>query len=56
MAAPEVDSDNKRLKDGWMTLVIWAMGLEGLTLALWAFVGAAMIILIVVFIAAGGRF
>jgi hypothetical protein len=56
MAAPEVDPDKKRLNDGWMTLIVWAMGLEGVTLALWAFMGAAMIILIVIFIVAGGRF
>ena len=56
MAVPEVDPDKKHLKDGWMTLMVWAMALDGITLALWAFMGAAMIVLIVIFIAAGGHF
>lgn len=54
--APEVDPDKNRLKEGWMTLVMWAMALDGITLALWAFMGAAMIVLIVIFLTAGGRF
>ena len=43
-------------KDGVITLLGLAMALEGFGLVLWSFMGASIIILIVVFVAAGGHF
>jgi len=54
MAAPEVDPDKKRLEEGWMTLIVWAMALEGFTVLLWTVAGIVFIVFMIFVVLAGG--
>jgi hypothetical protein len=56
VADPKIDPDKKRLDEGWMTLIIWAMALDGFTLFLWTIAGVVFIVfMIFVVLAAHSR-
>jgi hypothetical protein len=52
VAAPKLDPVKKRLNEGWMTLIAWAMALEGLTLLLWTVAGIVFIVFMIFVVSA----
>ena len=54
--ASNESEEERRKADAFITLFGWAIALDGLTILLWAYMGIAMLILITVFLAAGGHF